>query len=88
MSQVTNGKLMAVEVKSGGSTFERGTPKDLFDSGYFNLAHVGGAGPYHAYAVSADGQSFLIPRPPSADAENPGSAPIAVVVNWETGLKK
>lgn len=87
MSQVNNGKLMAVEVRAGGSSFERGTPKELFDSGYLNLPHER-SGPYHTYAVSADGQRFLIPRSPLLDAESAGSRPIAVVLNWEVGLKK
>ena len=51
---------MAVDVKSSGSTFGFGTPKELFDSDYINLGHVAN---YHTYAVSADGQHFLIPRP-------------------------
>ena len=81
---------MAVDVKPSGATFEAGTPKELFDSPYVNLTHsaVGpGAGPYQAYAVSADGQRFLIPHPPSSNTANP-TMPIAVVVNWAAGLKK
>ncbi len=82
--------MMAVDVRSSGSTFEAGTPKELFDSPYVNLMHTGtapGAGGYHTYAVSADGQRFLIPHPPSSDAANV-TMPIAVVVNWAAGLKK
>jgi eukaryotic-like serine/threonine-protein kinase len=87
MTQVSGGKMMAVDVRSSGSTFEVGTRKELFDSPYVNLPHIGGGGPYHAYAVSADGQRFLIPHPPSADTANL-ARPIAVVVNWAAGLKK
>ena len=54
--------LMAVEINPSGSTLERGTPKELFDSGYVNFAHLGG-GSYHPFAVSADGQRFLFQRP-------------------------
>jgi Tol biopolymer transport system component len=31
-TQATGGKMMAVDVKSAGSMFEAGTPKELFDS--------------------------------------------------------
>ena len=78
-----NGKLMAVDVKSSGSTFEAGAPKELFDSGYINLAHVAN---YQTYAVSADGQHFLIPRP--SNVTEATAAPIAVVLNWAAALKK
>ena len=89
-TQQTGGKMIAVDVRSSGSTFEAGTPKELFDSPYVNLSHTGtvpGAGGYHTYAVSADGQRFLIPHPPSSDAANL-TMPIAVVENWAAGLKK
>jgi Tol biopolymer transport system component len=83
MSQVSYGKLMAVDVRSTGATFEAGTPKALFDSGYLNLAH---SGFYHTYAVSPDGQRFLIPRPPAGSADT-DSSPIVVVLNWAAQLK-
>jgi len=87
MTQASGGKMMAVDVTSSGSTFEAGSPKELFDSPYINLAHSGtgpGAGPYHTFAVSADGQRFLIPHPPSTDAATV-TMPIAVVENWAGG---
>ena len=86
MSQASGGKMMAVDVKSSGSKFEAGAPKELFDSPYINLPHLRG-GIYHTFAVSADGQRFLIPHPPSSDAAVQ-SMPIAVVMNWAAGLKK
>ena len=88
MTQVSGGKMMVVDVRSNGSTFEAGTPKELFESPYINLAHSGpGTGPYHAYAVSADGQRFLIPHPPSSDTANL-TMPIAVVESWAARLRK
>jgi Tol biopolymer transport system component len=81
MSQVSYGKLMAVDVVHG-ATFEAGTPKALFDSGYLNLAHSF----YHTYAVSQDGQRFLIPRPPASSAADTDSSPIVVVLNWAAGI--
>jgi Tol biopolymer transport system component len=83
MERASSGQLMAVDVKSSGSAFEAGTPKELFYSGYINLTHVAN---YHTYAVSADGQHFLIPRLPN-DSEAT-AAPIAVVLNWAAALKK
>ena len=63
-----------------GSTFEAGTTKALFDSGYVYLqsAHLA----FNGYAVSRDGQRFLIPRTPSIVAEGRDSSPIVVVLNW------
>jgi hypothetical protein len=57
----------------------------VFDSPYVALSH--GTGIFHTYAVSADGQRFLIPHSPSSDTAN-RTMPIAVVVNWAAGLKK
>ena len=76
-------QLMAVDVHSSGSTFEAGPPKELFDSGYINLTHVAN---YHTYAVSVDGQQFLIPRP--SHVTEATAARIAVVLNWAAALKK
>jgi serine/threonine protein kinase len=90
MSQASGGKVTAVDVRSSGSTFEAGSPRDLFDSPYVNLTHTStgfGAGPYHTFVVSADGQRFLIPHPPSSDATGL-TMPIAVVENWAAGLGK
>jgi hypothetical protein len=41
MSQLSGGKMLAVDIKSSGSTLEAGTPKELFDSPYINLVHSG-----------------------------------------------
>jgi hypothetical protein len=65
-------RVLAVEIKSAGATLEPGTPKELFDSGYQNLAHPSICLPY---VVSPDGQRFLIPRPASNAIENVASSP-------------
>jgi Tol biopolymer transport system component len=85
LDRLTNGKMLAVDVNGTGSTLAVGSPKDLFDSGYINLGHTG---PYHPLAVSADGQRFLIPRPETVASTDAFAAPIAVVLNWDEGLKK
>jgi Tol biopolymer transport system component len=73
-----DGKMMAAEVKSvagkDGATFERGVPQPLFDT------HI----PRDVwFDVGKDGK-FLIPVP----VEQPGAAPINVVINWPATLKK
>jgi predicted neuraminidase len=51
---------MAASVDLSGPTAISVSPRALFDSGYVNLSHPDGN--YFPYAVSADGQRFLIPR--------------------------
>ena len=80
------GKIMSAEISFSGSTLVRSTPRPLFDSGFNSIAmaarsHTGRSNPY---AVSRDGQRFLIPR---SDAPN-GNPPITVVLNWTALLKK
>jgi len=76
--------LMAVDVNSIGSTFERGTVRTLFDTGY--VFHPHGTS-YNAFAVTRDGQRFLIPRPPSTVTESATALPVTVVMNWFQELK-
>ena len=73
------GKLMSVEVKTGGSTFDAGTPTVLFENRAFALR-----GPAAAFDATADGQRFLVPIP----VEETTSTPITVVLNWTAGLRK
>jgi serine/threonine protein kinase/Tol biopolymer transport system component len=75
----TDKKMMAVDVKGEGATFERGTPKALFDRRIpsFNT-------PLAQFAVGADDQKFIVANPV---AEN-SSVPITVVLNWTADSKK
>ena len=75
----TDKKLMAVAVKGDGTTFERGTPKALFDRRIpsFNT-------PLAQFAVSADGQKFIVANPVADNA----TVPITVVLNWTAGVKQ
>jgi serine/threonine protein kinase len=68
-----SGKLMAVEVKANASGFEFSAPRPLFE------AHT-----TDRYAVTADGQRFLINTP----VEESSSAPITVVLNWTAEAKR
>ena len=84
MSANSLGKLMSVKVKPAGPTFVYGDPTELFDTGYVNFTH--GLN-YHTYAVSPDGQRFLIPRPEGSDDDR-APAPITVVVNWTAAVTR
>jgi dipeptidyl aminopeptidase/acylaminoacyl peptidase len=55
------GTMMAVDIRVAGSAVQPGVPRALFPSGYGNTGHPTGIR-YNAYAVSADGQRFLIPQ--------------------------
>ncbi len=85
MNELSGGRLLAVDVKANESTFEAGTPKPLFDSGYVNRAH---GFLYHPYTVTPDGQRFLIPRPVSSVTDDTTAAPVIVVMNWAQGIRK
>ena len=68
-----NGKLMAVEVKANTSGLEFSAPKPLFETHSTDR-----------YAVTADGQRFLISKP----VEESTSGPITVILNWTAEAKK
>ena len=70
-------KIMAVEVKVG-KTFESGIPHALFD--VTSMKYLGG----NCYAVTSDGQRFLI----SSSVEADQSSPMNIVQNWTASLKK
>jgi eukaryotic-like serine/threonine-protein kinase len=69
-------KLMAAAVNGKGSKFEVGAVKPLFETRALDPTR-------NSFAVSADGQRFLINTDPQTS-----SAPITVVLNWAAGLKK
>ena len=68
-------KLMAVAV-NGEGTFQAGVPKVLFQT-----REVVGR---YRYAVTVDGQRFLVNTP----VEEASTAPITVVLNWTAELSK
>jgi eukaryotic-like serine/threonine-protein kinase len=68
--------LMAAAVNGKGSSFEVGAVKPLFEARALDPTR-------NSFAVSADGQRFLINTDPQTT-----SAPITVVLNWAAGLKK
>jgi dipeptidyl aminopeptidase/acylaminoacyl peptidase len=72
-----DGKLMATPVRSGEG-FELGAPVSLFE---FRAGTLGAI--FAAYAVTGDGQRFLI----NALVETEPNAPLTVVVNWAEAKK-
>lgn len=71
-------RLMAVDVRLG-ATFEAGAPKALFGTRVLTLTVF-----RNHYAVSADGQRFLI----NSTIEETSPTPISVVMNWTRELKR
>jgi eukaryotic-like serine/threonine-protein kinase len=74
-----DGKLMALDVKVGSASFERGVPHALFET---VISSERNPNTFH-YAVSPDGKRFLI----GGSGVEPGQQ-LNVVVNWVAGLKK
>jgi dipeptidyl aminopeptidase/acylaminoacyl peptidase len=75
-----DGKLMAAQVRTGES-FEVGAAISLFE---FRAGTVRGTFSIAPYAVTRDGQRFLI----NAVVDTEPNAPLTVVVNWTAELKK
>ena len=73
------GKLMSVKVKSG-STFQAEAPQVLFQVPDFH--RIAGSFGLFSWAVSPDGERFLIARDP------PPTEPISVVLNWPAEMTK
>jgi eukaryotic-like serine/threonine-protein kinase len=71
-------KLMAVEVKVG-TTFQPGLPRALFQTRVIGLCDE-----LNHYAVSKDGQRFLV----NTVVEESTSNPLTVVLNWTAELRR
>ncbi|MEK6322705.1 MAG: protein kinase [Acidobacteriota bacterium] len=72
----TNNRLMAAEVNSTGAAFEVGATRPLFEARL--------TGPGYFYAVTPDGQRFLVNRA----VESKASSPMILVLNWTADLKR
>ena len=77
--RTADGKMMAVSLKTQ-STFEAGVPRMLFQTSADPLFPNLGI----PYAVTADGQRFLI----NVAMDESRASPITVVTNWTAGLKR
>jgi serine/threonine protein kinase/Tol biopolymer transport system component len=76
-------KVMAVPIKSGAN-FDAGTPQALFEIPPDVGPWLQGGVDQREYAVSSDGQRFLI----GVKVGEESSAPLTVVVNWTAGLRR
>ena len=74
-----DGKHMAVPVLTSGSVFETGTPSALFE---VEVPEAVAPYPTH-YAVSADGQRFLV----NTVVDQPTRPALTVILNWSQALK-
>jgi hypothetical protein len=78
------GHMNSVTVETAGQSLRFGVPMHLF-------ALTPGAFPNHLpfnpYAVTADGQRFLIPQRPNA-SNTLVETPLTVVLNWTSAIKK
>lgn len=75
-----DGTLMAVPIRSVGSSLEAGSPHPLFQT---RLATVAPGQFARQYDVAPDGR-FLM----NVTSEDRFSSPITVILNWAAGLKK
>jgi dipeptidyl aminopeptidase/acylaminoacyl peptidase len=60
LNLVSLGAMMASDIRVSGSSVQRDVPRLVFQTLYLTGTHPGGQ--HHPYAVSADGQRFLIPQ--------------------------
>jgi Tol biopolymer transport system component len=73
-------KLMAADVKPGGSTFAWGAPRVLMETRMTGWERINAGG--GQYAVSSNGERFLISTATS------GTTPITIAVNWPALLSR
>jgi dipeptidyl aminopeptidase/acylaminoacyl peptidase len=60
MNLIIVGSMMASEIRTSGASVQREVPRVLFQSLLVGATH--GLGQWHPFAVSTDGQRFLIPQ--------------------------
>ena len=73
-----DGTMMSVPIGNGRS-FDAGLPQALFRANVWTLARN------QVYAVTKDGQRFLVTATPQKSS---GAAPLTVVLNWTAALNK
>jgi eukaryotic-like serine/threonine-protein kinase len=77
LNLVSLGAMMISDIQVVGSSVQRVAPRTLFQSLYLTGTHPGGQ--HHAYAVSSDGQRFLIPQFQTVQAVTNVPGPIAAI---------
>jgi Tol biopolymer transport system component len=84
--------LRSATITVNGGVLEPRSPVDVLIFPAINLPHSGGR--YFPYAVSPDGQQFLLPQfvPPAAAATSQASidtySGLTIALNWAAGVKK
>jgi Tol biopolymer transport system component len=73
-----DGTMMAVPIGAGRS-FDAGRPQAIFSSNVWRLT------PNQVYAVTKDGQRFLVNAMPQKSS---GTAPLTVVLNWTAAIHR
>jgi Tol biopolymer transport system component len=71
-------KLMAVDVKGTGTSFEQGIPKPLFDTDIDNYVAA------DRYVVSRDGTRILI----NTSVEGTSAKPVLIILNWTAEITR
>ncbi|MSO61657.1 MAG: hypothetical protein EXQ50_06170, partial [Acidobacteria bacterium] len=86
------GPLFSVQVNTGGGIFEPDSPREVVIFPALNVPHSGGD--YHPYAVSPDGQRFLVlqfvnPTTAATGQIGPDTySGLTIAMNWAEALKK
>ena len=78
---------MSVDVNGSGSSFVSRRPAELFEPGIYGTSRPGHQGNFFPWAVSPDGQRFLMPQPVAGDKASASPA-INVILNWTALLNK
>ena len=87
MDSPAGGKMLSSAIAITGSKFEFAAPRVLFNTTFVN-ASFGHNGPRNGYAVSADGQRFLLPLQTNGSTNDVVDTPTTVVHNWTRALRK
>jgi Tol biopolymer transport system component len=75
-----DGRLMAVPIEPGETTFSSGTPTPVLERSYFRH-------PFRSYDVAPDGRRFLMIKDGSTEESAAGSD-LVVVLNWFEDLER
>ncbi len=79
--------MMSVTLEPAGAGLKFGVPAALFDAYAASSLH-GGLPMVFQYAVSSDGNRFLVARQLGAENAAPGETPLTVVLNWTSLLNR
>jgi hypothetical protein len=86
MTSYDHGKVMAVALDTAAETLSPGEPQELFGVDMAVVPHSTALQNFHTYAVTPDGERFVMAVPSSTlGGAGPASA-IAVVLGWPASL--